>query len=188
MKKIISFISIVMILIFAFSGCGTNTQDKPEDVNTANGVLSSFTTTDIDGKSVDASVFKGKKLTMVNIWATYCGPCINEMPHLGEISKEYADKDFQIIGIALDVVDYYTGGLSESQVALAKDIIAQTGADYLHIVPSDSLNNAKLYQVTSIPETIFVDENGCQIGESIIGAKTKEAWIEIIEDRLEQVK
>lgn len=191
MKKFISIFSVIMIFILLFSGCTQETEKEPENtenINTASGVLSNFTSVDINGNPVDSSVLKGKKLTMINIWATYCGPCINEMPFLGEISKEYADKDFQIIGIALDVVDYYTGGLSESQISLAKDIINRTGADYLHLVPSESLYNAKLSQVTSIPETIFVDENGCQVGESVIGGRSKEAWIEIIENRLEQVQ
>lgn len=191
MKKFISIFSVIMIFILLFSGCTQKTEKEPENtenINTASGVLSNFTSVDINGNPVDSSVLKGKKLTMINIWATYCGPCINEMPFLGEISKEYADKDFQIIGIALDVVDYYTGGLSDSQISLAKDIINRTGADYLHLVPSESLYNAKLSQVTSIPETIFVDENGCQVGESVIGGRSKEAWIEIIENRLEQVQ
>ena len=188
MKKFISILLVILIFVLTFSGCATKQEENPDNENTAGGVLSNFTTTDINGNTVDSSVFKGKKLTMVNIWATYCGPCINEMPHLGEISKEYAGTDFQIIGVALDVVDYHNGGLSENQVALAKEIITETGADYIHIVPSESLNNAKLYQVTSIPETIFVDENGCQVGDSIIGSRTKEQWVGIIETYLEQVK
>ena len=199
MKKFISIFSVIMIFILLFSGCTQETEKEPENTPSPEPTTTPAPTPSNEPTNtpeppenpenpVDSSVLKGKKLTMINIWATYCGPCINEMPFLGEISKEYADKDFQIIGIALDVVDYYTGGLSESQISLAKDIINRTGADYLHLVPSESLYNAKLSQVTSIPETIFVDENGCQVGESVIGGRSKEAWIEIIENRLEQVQ
>ncbi|MBQ2827998.1 MAG: TlpA family protein disulfide reductase [Clostridia bacterium] len=174
-----------------FTSCGkSEAENEPTSVGgeiTQNsGVLSDFTTTDIDGKTVNQSVFKGKKLTMVNIWATFCGPCINEMPDLGKISEDYADKGFQIIGIPVDVVDYY-GNIDESQVELAKDIIDETGAVYLHILPSASLNQAKLSQVTSVPETIFVDESGNQVGESYIGSRSMAQWKEIIDGLMENM-
>lgn len=150
------------------------------------GVLSSFESTDIDNKLVDQSVFKGKKLTMVNMWATFCGPCIREMPELGELNKEYAGKGFQIIGIPVDVIDW-EGKLSDEMVAAAKEIVSKTQADYLHILPSNSLIKAKLSEVSSVPETIFVDENGRQVGKSYIGSRSKEQWEKIINELLEQV-
>lgn len=191
MKKLLAlFLSVIMFTLI-FASC-----DKSEDVNeiettgtqtsTADGILSDFESTDINGNVIDESVFQGKKITMINIWATFCGPCINEMPDLGEISREYADKGFQIIGIPVDVTDYY-GNIDDSQVSLAKEIIDETGADYLHIMPSDSLNSAKLQFVTSVPETIFVDENGCQIGESYIGSRSEEQWLTIIDGLMENM-
>ncbi|MBE6782557.1 MAG: TlpA family protein disulfide reductase [Ruminococcaceae bacterium] len=179
MKKTFALISFVLVLSFLFTGCEQKQQAETEvTVQTANGLLSNFDSVDINGNAVDETVFKDKKLTMINIWATYCGPCINEMPHLGELNKELADKGFQIIGIPVDV---------STDVSLAKEIISETGADYLHILPSESLYNAKLSQVYSVPETIFVDENGCLVGESVIGARSKEDWIAIINERMEMV-
>ena len=191
MKKILALILSVIMFTLIFTSCGkSEAENEPTGVSgeiTQNsGVLSDFTTTDIDGKTVNQSVFKGKKLTMVNIWATFCGPCINEMPDLGKISEDYADKGFQIIGIPVDVVDYY-GNIDESQVELAKDIIDETGAVYLHILPSASLNQAKLSQVTSVPETIFVDESGNQVGESYIGSRSMAQWKEIIDGLMENM-
>ncbi len=191
MKKILALILSVIMFTLFFTSCGkSEAENEPTSVGgeiTQNsGVLSDFTTTDIDGNTVNQSVFKGKKLTMVNIWATFCGPCINEMPDLGKISEDYADKGFQIIGIPVDVVDYY-GNIDESQVELAKDIIDETGAVYLHILPSASLNQAKLSQVTSVPETIFVDENGNQVGESYIGSRSMAQWKEIIDGLMENM-
>ena len=174
-----------------FTGCGkSEISNEPTQNNTQGsenaGILSSFSTTDVDGNTIDQSVLKGKKLTMVNIWATFCGPCINEMPDLGELNKEYSDKGFQIIGIPVDVTDYY-GNIDAGQIELAKDIIDETNADYLHILPSASLNQAKLSQVTSVPETIFVDENGNQIGESYIGSRSKQQWKEIVDGLMENM-
>lgn len=191
MKKLLSiFLSVLMLTLF-FTSCDKNKiENEPEttdsEVSTADGILSDFESTDINGNVVDESVFKGKKITMINIWATFCGPCINEMPDLGKINRDYADKGFQIIGIPVDITDYY-GNLDENQVSLAKEIIDETGADYLHIMPSVSLNSAKLSQVTSVPETIFVDENGCQIGESYIGSRSEEQWLQIIDGLMENM-
>ncbi len=191
MKKLFSlFLSAIMLTLF-FTSCDKNEIEiEPEttgsEVSTADGILSDFESTDINGNVVDESIFKGKKITMINIWATFCGPCINEMPDLGEINREYADKGFQIIGIPVDVTDYH-GNIDENQVSLAKEIINETGADYLHIMPSASLNSAKLSQVTSVPETIFVDENGCQIGGSFIGSRSEEQWLTIIDGLMENM-
>ena len=69
------------------------------------GVLSSFTAQDLNGNQVDQSVLADYQLTMVNIWATFCGPCLSEMPELGEIHAEYADKGVQVVGIVADVLN-----------------------------------------------------------------------------------
>ena len=48
--------------------------------------IAAFISTDLDGNAVDNAVFENAELTFVNIWGTFCGPCINEMPDLGELS------------------------------------------------------------------------------------------------------
>ncbi len=187
MKK---FLCLFISLICAFSlftSC-SKSENEPEKETSVSGkeeFLSSFSTSTLDGDVVDESILNGKKLTMINIWATYCGPCINEMPSLGEISKEYEDKGLQIIGIPIDVVDYY-GGADEQQIKLAKEIIEETGADYIHILPSVSLNEKVLNSVTAVPETIFVDEEGNFV-HSLTGARSKEDWQSVIDELLEQV-
>ena len=70
-----------------------------------NAILGDFETVDINNNPFDQSVFTKSKLTMVNIWATFCGPCINEMPDLAELNKQYDNEKFQIVGIPVDIVD-----------------------------------------------------------------------------------
>ena len=138
---------------------------------------------DSNGNDVTQDIFSGHKLTMVNIWATYCGPCLNEMPELGELNKEYKDKGFQVVGMPIDVLNQ-DGSISQEQVDLVNEIAEKTGADYTHILPSQDLIDAKLKNVTAVPETVFVDENGNQVGESYMGARSKEKWQEIIDGLL----
>ena len=123
---------------------------------------------------------------MINIWATYCNPCLGEMPDLGVLAEEYADQGVQIIGILMDVYDQ-NWNVVQSQVDLAKEIIQETGADYLHLMPSTDLIYAKLRYVQAVPETIFVDKEGNLVGEPHLGARTKNKWSEEIQKRLEMV-
>ena len=85
---------------------------------------------------------------MVNLWGTFCGPCINEMPHLGEISKEYADKGVAVVGILVDVTDN-DGNVFEPQYNNALDIVAQTKVEYVNIIPSKELMLKKVASVSS---------------------------------------
>ena len=150
------------------------------------GVLSAFSTTDLEGNTLDQSILADYDLTMVNVWATFCGPCINEMPDLGELAAEYADKGVQIIGLVSDTMDS-DGAISDSQVETAKEIVAETGADYRHLLPSDDLLGI-LSQIYAVPTTFFVDSEGVQVGDAIVTAQSKEKWIETIDGMLAEVQ
>ncbi len=149
--------------------------------------FANFTTLDIDGKEATHEVLAKADLTMVNIWATFCGPCISEMPELGEISHAYKDKGLQIIGIVADVQNR-DGSIADKQIDIAKEIIGKTGADYLHLLPSYDLYRAKLSAVLSVPETVFLDKDGKQVGKSYLGARSKEEWTAIIDQLLQEVQ
>ena len=150
------------------------------------GVLSAFSTTDLEGNTLDQSILEDYDLTTVNVWATFCGPCINEMPDLGELAAEYADKGVQIIGLVSDTMDS-DGTISDSQVETAKEIVAETGADYRHLLPSDDLLGI-LSQIYAVPTTFFVDSEGVQVGDAIVTAQSKEKWIETIDGMLAEVQ
>ena len=150
------------------------------------GVLSAFSTTDLEGNTLDQSILADYDLTMVNVWATFCGPCINEMPDLGELAAEYADKGVQIIGLVSDTMDS-DGTISDSQVETAKEIVAEPGADYRHLLPSDDLLGI-LSQIYAVPTTFFVDSEGVQVGDAIVTAQSKKKWIETIDGMLAEVQ
>ncbi|MEM1483253.1 TlpA disulfide reductase family protein [Oscillospiraceae bacterium PP1C4] len=149
--------------------------------------LSKFTATDLEGNEVSQEIFADADLTMINIWATFCGPCLSEMPELGEISAEYKDRGVKVVGIVMDVLNS-DGTISEEMVKTAKETVEKTGAAYQHLLPSDDLIAAKLKEVSAVPETFFVDKNGNIVGKSYMGAKSKDKWIAIIEETLKEVK
>lgn len=122
-----------------------------------------FNTIDIKGRSVDSSIFKNKDLTILNIWGTFCGPCIEEMPELARWSAEM-DNRVQIIGLILDV-NADDAELNKEQAA---NLLKVTNADYVNILPNKDLQSFT-EKIEAVPTTIFVDSKGCVVGEPIIG-------------------
>ncbi|MBR3836977.1 MAG: TlpA family protein disulfide reductase [Clostridia bacterium] len=176
------------VFVFLLAGvlllCGCSGSETPAP--TGEPLFGPFTAMDLAGESADESIFSQKKLTMVNIWGTFCGPCIQEMPDLGELAEEYGE-DLQIVGIVIDAADQNGNPLKDKKEE-AERIVSETGADYRHLLPSRSLILSYLGRVQAVPETVFLDENGVQIGRSFMGARSKAEWKAEIEALLEQVK
>lgn len=171
------------------SSSGASSESTPSAGSTAQTAsLTSFTTVDLDGNTVDEHIFDDYAVTMINIWGTFCGPCLQEMPELGELAAEYADKGVQIVGIVSDIQSNTDGGFSESDIQNARDLVEQTGANYTHLLPSSDLVQAKLQYVTAVPETIFVDNKGNVVGKSYIGSRGKDDWSSIIDEILQEVE
>ncbi|MBN2859233.1 MAG: TlpA family protein disulfide reductase [Sphaerochaetaceae bacterium] len=140
-----------------------------------------FMTYSIYGDLIDQNLFSQADITMINVWGTYCSPCIREMPDLGELHREYADKGFQITGIVIDGYHQDEEKFKE-QIGMARAIVDYTKADYQHMLPiSLELNEAYLSNIQVVPTTFFVDSQGRLIGKEVTGSRSKEAWIEVIE-------
>ena len=148
--------------------------------------LSNLQTVDIDGKEFSGKNFSDYDLTMVNVFATWCSPCVQEIPDLAEIQKEMKDKGVNIVGVVTDTVDQ-TG---ENQEALekAKLIRERSKAEYPFLIPDKSNFNGRLSGIQAFPETFFVDKKGQIVGETYSGSHNKKAWLEIIEKELAKVK
>ena len=181
---------LLCLLTVLLGGCGQKDPaagSKPASETSSDGQDAgspapvSFEARTLDGTSVSADLFADTKLTMVNVWATYCGPCLNEMPGLGELPALYAPEDFQLIGIISDV----TEDADDTILQNAAELVEQTGAGYSHLLLNDSLYTALLTDVSAVPTTFFIDQNG-QILDTVIGAMDRSAWEEKINALLEQ--
>ena len=98
LKKI--FVVLMISAAFLIGGCQDNSEhvhDMPS-VAQASPVAANipdFTTTTITGETVTNEIFAAKKITVLNIWGTFCPPCIAEMPELGKMARSLPD-DAQI--------------------------------------------------------------------------------------------
>ena len=148
--------------------------------------LSNIVTKDIHGKEFSSKDFANYDLTMVNVFATWCTACIQEIPDLVEVQKEMQAKGVNIVGIVTDTVD----DTGENQEALekAKLIQEKTKANYSFLMPDKTNFNGRLNGIQALPETFFVDKNGQIVGETYSGSHNKKDWTAIIEKELSALK
>lgn len=124
-----------------------------------------FETVDLAGNTVTNEVFYGKDLTVVNIWGTFCNPCIDEMPELAEWSASMPE-NVQLIGLVSDL----NSADDAETLELAQAICEATGADvYTSLVANEDFNEL-LAGVVGVPTTVFVDSTGAIVGDAIVGA------------------
>lgn len=143
----------------------------------------SFSTKSLEGKEISDDMFAKNKVTMLNIWGTFCPPCIKEMPDLAKLNEANKEKGVEVAGIVIDLTDR-NGNIIPQAKKDADTIIAKTGANYTHIVPSKDMMNGLLRNVQAVPTTIFVNSEGKIIGQIYMGARSQKDWQKIIDDLL----
>ena len=133
-----------------------------------------FETTDLDGNPVKSEeIFAQHKITMVNIWATWCGNCVREMAGLAEMNHRLADKNVAVIGICNDADTNPDG---------CKEVLEENGVDYLNLMPIDDLD--KILEIPGLPTSYFVDSEGKILCAPFIGAPMEMAAYERVIDSL----
>ena len=141
-----------------------------------------FETTDLDGNTVKSEdIFSANDLTMINIWGTYCGPCIAEMPELALLSDRLSSKGCAVIGVVVDI----RSPSDSDTIAAAKEILSDTGVEYLNILMWDSFPDDLPSQF--VPTTYFVDRNGCIVGEAVIGAQGADDYEAVIDELMKKM-
>lgn len=148
-------------------------------------LLGNLETQDIYGNPVDTSLLEGHRVTMVNVWATYCGPCIQEMADLGKLARE--TEELQVLGLLSDAMDA-SFSPSDTIVAKARKIAESTGADYPHLLPSRHMYRKIISAIDAVPTTFFVNEQGKMVGQVYIGSRDYDAWKQIVEDLLRKLE
>lgn len=183
---------VLLLSLFFLVGCGTVTDNHTHITSETSAVeetssettepyILTFDATTIEGEALTSDVLADSKLTMINVWATYCNPCLSEMPDLGQIAASYDPADFQIIGIVSDVSDLS----EEKDIENAASLIQETQANYPHLLLNESLYMNLVGGVDSVPTTFFVTQDGEVLGY-VIGARDKESWVTLIDELLQE--
>ena len=133
------------------------------------GNMVSFETTDLDGNSVNsADLFRDKKVTVINFWATWCPHCVEELPELEKFNKELEAQGCQVIGICED---------ADTDAAEAKKILGEKGVTYTNIALVKEMYPAMPHK--AMPTTYFVDSEGKVLTKPVVGAN-----VELCRERL----
>lgn len=162
MKRILSLmLAAVLALGIVSPALAKTTPELPTRGDAIGMNISDFVTVDLDNNPVDGSIFRENTLTVVNMWATWCGPCLSEMPHFQQLHEVYnatPEDDVMMLGVLL-----INGS---STVNSGKQVLNSNGYTFFNIVHCNTFIDV-LYTTddnntgsVSIPQTVIVDRNG----------------------------
>ncbi|MBK8552384.1 MAG: TlpA family protein disulfide reductase [Ignavibacteria bacterium] len=125
------------------------------------------------GKEMSLKDLKGN-VVLVNLWATWCGPCIKEMPALSSISEELKDKKFTMLGLNV----FQQDGSKKVGDFLKTNPVSYTILDGNQELV-DAFSEATGSNIEAVPTTFIIDKDG-KIAETIIGGRDKDSFLKAI--------
>ena len=115
-----------------------------------------FTFPGLDGKMVSLSDYKGK-VVLVNIWATWCPPCVNEMPSMEKLYRKFKRENFEILAVSID----------ETGPKAVAPFMEKTRLTFPALIDSKGAIKS-VYRISAIPESFIIDKQGFLI-KKIVG-------------------
>jgi len=116
--------------------------------------MPSFQLTTLDGKVIESSSLAGK-IVVLNFWATWCGPCKEEMPALDRLSRKFADKDVAVLTITND-----------PERRGIEHFMKQVGSS-LPVLLDEQRDVSLAFMVRGLPTTVFIGKNGTILGRAV---------------------
>ena len=179
MKKIT--LAAVLAIALLLTACGNSSADSAPPASEAPAsevsaseapaeaqpeeIFAVFKSEYMDGGEVDESIFTGHEIVMLNFWEPWCGPCVAELPALQQLSENYKDKGFLLVGVY-------------STEDGAADIIREKGVTYPIIKYTDDM---AVFQTGYVPTTFFFDGEGRYLAGPYVGGGDYEYWSEQLE-------
>jgi len=197
MKKKILILGMAIMMVAGISACNassktassetTTTESKQADAkaedskeadsNKEDKKFPEFSAKTVSGEEISSDVFKDSKLTVVNVWGSWCGPCVQEIPELQKLYESMKEKDVNVIGLAQD---------AGTDLDSVKEIIDKNKVTYQNIVP-EGVTEDFVMSLMAFPTTFFVDSDRNVVGV-IQGARNLEAFTSAVESVLATLK
>ena len=197
MKKKILILGMALMMAAGISACNassktssteaTTTESKQADAKAEDSKQAEsdkedkkfpeFTAKTVSGEDISSDLFKDSKLTVVNVWGSWCGPCVQEIPELQKLYESMKDKDVNVIGLAQD---------AGTDLDAVKEIIDKNKVTYQNIVPEGATEDFVM-SIMAFPTTFFVDSDRNIVGV-IQGGRNLEAFTAAVEGVLEKLK
>ena len=135
-----------------------------------------FKTKTTEGEEITSDVFKKSKLTVVNLWGSWCQPCVEEIPELQKLYENMKDKGVNVVGLAQD---------AGTDMDAVKDILEKNKVTYQNIVPEGAVTDFVM-SIQAFPSTFLVDSEG-NIVDKIQGGRDLESFTKAVEDALNKM-
>ncbi len=142
MKKI--FLIAAFVLLTAMGSYSPADSDKGRPVIEK---AADFSLKDLRGETVSLASMKGK-VVLLNFWATWCPPCVSEMPSLNRLYQELRPRGLQVVAVSLD-----------RSAGDVREYVGKKGFNFL-ILMDEGNTVARRYKVFSTPTTFLIDKNG----------------------------
>ncbi len=163
MKKLIALLITLTLSSSLLLSCNSSQEVVLDNNETKDSQpFGTFTTTSVYGDSISDTVFSDYDLTMVNIWATWCPPCIGEMAELEEV--------YQSLPENVNMITLCEDGGRETDLAI--EVLEENGCTFDALIVNEELLQGFMTNVQAFPTTVFVDRDGNVFGEKIEGAPT----------------
>lgn len=148
LRSLMAIITIVVGLII--SSTPGNTGAWADDVRPDTGHLApDFTLKTLDGHTVRLSELRGKKVVLINFWATWCPPCRLEMPTMQQIYAEYKDRGFEILAVNIE---------SDAEQAIS-DFVKELRLTFPILLDPD-MKITRKFRVIGLPVSVLIDRQG----------------------------
>lgn len=145
-----SVLALAAVLLGAWTSINAADQLKPAPA---------WALKDMEGKEVKLADFKGK-VVILDFWATWCGPCVKEIPDFIELQKQHGKAGLMVVGVAA----------GDEEVAVVKKFAQKKGINYQIVMGNDDV--AKWYNIEGLPTTCIIDREG-KIVRTHVGLTSK---------------
>jgi len=124
------------------------------------------------GKLISFAEATRGKVVLLNVWATWCGPCRRELPDLVAIAREMGQQGVVVLGVSVDRDD--------AKLQTVKNFVEKSNIPYVNIIDSDDLKIADAYGgIPSVPATFIIDRNG-NVVQRLVGKRDKAEFVSAI--------
>ncbi len=168
--KVSLAVFLTSLVVIGFHACSSEQKASPKTENVDESGKPKFTLKSLENTNVSLSDYRGK-VVLVNIWATWCMPCVHEIPDLVKLRNDYKNQGFEVLGLVV-----------QSPEKNVHQMVKKLNIDY-PVLWGSSEAVAELGVIRAIPRTFILDTDG-NIVEDIEGVRDYATFEELIKKHL----